>query len=810
MIGKNIRSLRHLWRLSDDSFRMALMKSKREGTYFLCEVFRGKLTIGRETEELMVVLNNVMRWADPYGTSNIFSALSEGYDHPINFQKAVVVRHSEIHGRHPFMDAVSSIILLPKDYSMQYEQFKKNAKKIFSTLITKYCCDANESKLHAIYCYSNGSKNLFGWAAQACYQNYFSVDAIKQILWWQETFPQMIKLLSKGTITAYTSQSQIMDLFGEIRALQKQKRITDAINSFNTKQRKMLQSYALSPKDKDALSRFANLSATKKQNFITKTSSMDSVSEILGMMRSLTSIIFDWNIDSFRQYLKETEELDYNVVQDKNNMMVLEVKDYETIKRIAKTTNWCISKNKTYWMQYTSGAGGYPKQYVIFDFNKEEDDALSIIGFTIGKQRNITAAHNFNNSNLLDDSARNVPSTLHSYLRRFISGNIYSILHNNGIDIGKLCAPTTQPYDWEKESALSYFHKCVGVDNSYVLKDDGPKVAIEVTDGDLRSFAPLFYEVNPHDGYYKYILFFDFGKNAYDPSRIMIAMITDGEYNEEYCVIFTDINGHGTNTTFNQALAEFGLPYDTIKRPNDPVKMVASLLTSCDIKMAQRIMEEFKVNPTKVFIMAESMGIQSKIEVSITRYYSLDYLNFYYGNGRRLSDAQKRLSLLIINDCLRDINSTLSRYDIASKVPTEKEIESFLNGTPTNYANSLILFNYIVLNMLFENENFNNDDSLSDLMNIFIECKYHGSIYDELMIKIASKISFGKNIERGSMLWARWVSVYGGGKAKEFADKNVFSLPYWKDNNLNAKTAIATATLAANTAQIPLPFDLEI
>ena len=805
MIGKNIRSLRHLWRLSDDSFHMALIKSKRERTYFLCEVFRGKLTIGRKTEELMVVLNNVMRWSDPYGTSNVFNALSEEYKHPINFSKAVVVRHSEIRDYHPFMDAVSSIILLPKGYSMQYEQFKKNAKKIFNTLITKYCCDPNESRLHAIYCYSNGSKNLFGWAAQACYQNNFSIDTIKQILWWQETSPQMIKLLSKGTITAYTSQKQIMDLFDEIRALQKQKRITDAINSFNTKQRKMLQSHDLSPKDKDALSRFANLSATKKQNFITKTSSMDSVGEILAMMRSLTSIIFDWNIDSFRKYLKETEKLDYTVVQDKNNMMVLEVKDYETIKRIAKTTNWCISKNKTYWMQYTNGVGDYPKQYVIFDFNKEEDDALSIIGFTIGRQRNITAAHNFNNSNLLDGSSRNVPSTLHSYLRRFISGNIYSILNDNGIDIGKLCAPTTQPYDWEKESALSYFYKCVGVGNSYVLKDDGSKVAIEVFDGDLRSFVPSFYEANPHDEYYKYILFFDFGKNAYDPSRIMIAMIYDGEYNEEGCGVLTDINGHGMNTTFNQALAEFGLPYDTIKRPNDSVKMIASLLISCDVKMAQRIMEDSKVDPTKVFAMAESMEIQRIINTSITKYYSLDYLNFYYENGRRLSDIRMSLPLLIADNCLREINSTLSRYNIASNAPTEKEIEIFLNGNPTNYANSLILFNYIVLNMLFENEDFNKDGCLSNLMKFFIECKYHGDIYDELMIKIANRMSFDK-IEEDSSLWATWVSIYGGTKVKEFAGKKVFSSPHWKDNGFIGKTV--SATLENGTIQDA--FDLEI
>ena len=83
--------------------------------------------------------------------------------------------------------------------------------------------------------------------------------------------------------------------------------------------------------------------------------------------------------------------------------MVLKVFDFETIKQLAKTTNWCISKNKSYWNNYVSPENN-TSQYVLFDFSKKEDDKHSIIGFTVMHNKGITNAHDFTNNNLFKNS----------------------------------------------------------------------------------------------------------------------------------------------------------------------------------------------------------------------------------------------------------------------------------------------------------------------------------------------------------------------------------------------------------------------
>ena len=78
------------------------------------------------------------------------------------------------------------------------------------------------------------------------------------------------KNLRKNTITAYTSNDDIMSLSEELLILRREKRINDVINMFNTAQKRILRAKAaeFSDKDKETLSKFYRLSETKKSNFI--------------------------------------------------------------------------------------------------------------------------------------------------------------------------------------------------------------------------------------------------------------------------------------------------------------------------------------------------------------------------------------------------------------------------------------------------------------------------------------------------------------------------------------------------------------
>ena len=115
-------------------------------------------------------------------------------------------------------------------------------------------------------------------------------------------------------------------------------------------------------------------------------------------MKTLVKIQYEWNKESFMKFLTNNEDFKYNIIHDKDNIVLLLVNDFETIKHIAKTTNWCISKNMQYWKNYMTST--LNKQYVMYNFGLKEDDEYSIVGFTVSDNNRITHAHSFTNISL--------------------------------------------------------------------------------------------------------------------------------------------------------------------------------------------------------------------------------------------------------------------------------------------------------------------------------------------------------------------------------------------------------------------------
>ena len=486
MIGTNIRGIRHLWRVSDCSLRKVLVRCGEHG-FDICEVIKTKPD--SKIGERMYIFNSCYNQTN-YSISTLSSLSTEMHDmlSEVTHSKTLEVAKS-CDGFRGYDGLFSEITLLPNSFDKDYASFLKENNKMVKSLTEKYCVNTNDIRVKRIYIYTDGSKYFFQWAMDLYFKAGCSMRTILNILTWNEHYKQLTKNLSKGTITAYTSQESVNDLMEELAILRNDKRVNDAINLFNTAQKKLLKANEQSKTDKNTLARFSKLSDTKKNNFIRKVSTIDDYQELMRQMRHVTSVHFDWSKESFMDFIKNVDGINYEVVYENDFVVLVKVADYETIKQLGKTTNWCISKNKSYWNTYIEYNHGKATQYMIFDFSKLEDDKLSIVGFTTTYNKGITSAHNFINDNLMNDGNNMNAFMLKSYLARFDNSNsIYKVLQNCGIDITLVAHYDKPQYKWSYEDLMSYLYECVDKNNVDIIKYDGDKLVLSVRDENIKYF----------------------------------------------------------------------------------------------------------------------------------------------------------------------------------------------------------------------------------------------------------------------------------------------------------------------------------
>lgn len=105
-------------------------------------------------------------------------------------------------------------------------------------------------------------------------------------------------------------------------------------------------------------------------------------------------------------------KLDNNKIEkvyDKNNIIVFEVKQFNESKDLG-SPSWCISRDNFYFNQYTSDKC---KQFILYDFNKNEFENDSLIGFTLHENGKNRTQHLKNDDYLnLNDSLNNIISEI--------------------------------------------------------------------------------------------------------------------------------------------------------------------------------------------------------------------------------------------------------------------------------------------------------------------------------------------------------------------------------------------------------------
>jgi hypothetical protein len=636
----------------------------------------------------------------------------------------------------------SQMVAVPADFEGKYKEFCNANKKQMSNVLKYGNIDMPLFKY--FFSISDGSKNFFFWAVNAFFKQNVSIYLLENVLLWNGKYSQLTNKLGKKTITGYTSCMDLFRLTSELSKLRREKRANDVINMFNTAQKKALKTLDLTARDYDTLSKFAKLSPKKKNNFIRKMSTIEDPVEILKQMSFLADVHFEWNKESLIEFIKNTDNFNCEVVIDRGDMLLLKVKDYETVKRLAKTTNWCISKDKKYWNEYVANKPD-STQYVILDFSKKEDDNLSIVGFTSIHDRGITNAHDFQNNNLMRDS--NEPRCkIRSFVSRSLdSRSIYSILNKNGINISDVVTYEPSPYEWNRDAMFAFLNQCIDPEDYYIIHDDGDRLVIVAESDDIKYFlGNTFIGITRLDKYDQVIMFVDFTKHKANPERLVYGVIRHNfKLHESYCGELFNIRSEHIPQTFDSKLDEYDLPYDIICRRNDVVQRFYNAFSEFEIGILRKLIT-YKDVILSLKKKEKANFVKEYIKTVMFHYKSFDYIDLFYDNGILISEvigdkSTGDIVLEIVNDMLYHCNEN-TNYD----VPSENDINDLFNGRIGNRYRNIYIANFIMLMKMVDNEN--NRTILHRILAGLCEKGFRCDLFDLVITRILSKINTSNNM----------------------------------------------------------------
>lgn len=738
MIGKYIRGFRHLYRN---------VENQKQVTILMCKcntIVIGDAIIVNQSSSSHTRL---LLFQNFYGERSLPEIIDDNdidrcQSLRYKYQYCQVIYDDEI-----LNQLGDEIILLPKDFNVQYEAFINNNKKILENIFSRLC-NQMDSIPKYIYALTEGSPNYFVWAINNIYKNYMPIQLIRHCINWCNNYPQLVKNLSKGTITAYNNKNQILELQNELVNIRKNKRINDVINMFNTQQKRLLKSKELTSKDTDILGKFYLLSDTKKHNFIRKMSTITDADEILKQMSLLTKTHFDWSKDSLLYYINNAENINCEIVYDNESILILKALDYETIKFLAKTTNWCISKNKRYWNDYVEKKGTKANQFVMFDFSKKEDDELSIIGFTTIEGKGITYAHSFTNNNLMGNKSKV------NYINQFIISrpNIFNVLRANNIPIHQFNDNNTLSYKWDKESFIETLNDYY-IDNYDIIYDENNKLAVIIYTKNPSELKPVLgyaasYLIHSHIE--KTIIFLDFNKNSYDENRILFSGIFKLSAHEEKPTQLCNLNGScGLGLSFNSMLEEYDLPYDTICRIDDKYQKTIDAFYSYNINLLNKYLKD----ETVLNELRKNGNLSSIITESLFNINTLDILLTIYDNNVTLLDIMSAKQVnSILASLIYESLSIASAYNY--HFPTEEEFSLLHSGRITD-SNKLKLIGYsMALKLICVNES-NCDIFGIDVLNMLLDGPRINNMHESILLllmkfipKARTIINSSKNIDK--------------------------------------------------------------
>ena len=534
---------------------------------------------------------------------------------------------------------VFGITVLGPDFLKEYNEFFSVNQKLVDKI--SYAGFDEDTKKY-VYAITEGSKNLIEWICNVHAKTGIRTTTFAQLLQWRDEYQEQCKKLSRGSITAYTKLDQVMNLREEMSVIRRERRANESASKFNTMQKKMLRDIISEPDTVNVLNKFHLLTNAKQMNFIKKVSSIDDIHELVRQLRHVTADHFKWTKEDFMDYLSNVEGLKYDIVYESDSIVVLTIGDYETIKQIAKTTNWCISKNKYYWDSYMHSEGA--TQYIMLDFSKKEDDNLSIIGFTTGKRVGITNAHDFTNNNMMparSDDENNCHLNRY-YCAHAIENDIYAVLTAAKIDFNIFMKGESLPYEWSRSGVMNHILKHVHKDNIKIIMDADNKLVLSIEEDSGVAYILGSQYTQKIGSLYqtlKHLLFFNFNRSPFLASSVIVAIIDEDDTGCETCFYLDDRSFSSRGYQFERILCDYGLPFDTIKRPVNKKELLGKSILSWTYEpsMSEGMTKEDISNV--LMTMMNSETFYRLLDRSICTYISFDYLDLLYSHGIRLIDT---------------------------------------------------------------------------------------------------------------------------------------------------------------------------
>lgn len=561
--------------------------------------------------------------------------------------------NGRIHGDLPTATGFNYNIVLNSENIKEYEDFTTVNKKVYNTVIQKYIRDTATNLF--IFALTEGNPVYFSWAAKMIAMGKLNFHSLVHLMEFANECNNSIKKLSKQNIVSLSSSKDILNGVWELFHIRAEIVANKTLNLFNPKQKHLLKEKVTEPSVIQILNNFSKLSTIKKINFVRKVSTIENVDEILNLMQFVcTNSYFNWNQEDFHKFIENVEGLDYTVVAKKPNLTVIKVHDFETVKRLGKMTNWCISKNRSYWDQYINRSnhvllGGFPTplspnnaheeifeltdddksslirkliesdddyrrnkksnigQYMIFDFNRKEDDKLSIVGLTANTETGITHAHNFINEDMTlrhehpEGMMPNVPDvpngedsewmniynteeediTVEESKPKADERSIFGFLDNRNIDASLFTQYEYKRFVWNKKNLLAFIDKHLD-DGSYdIIYDDNDKLLIRTNSlriGFLLDHYSSIFRIQGtstyrNEGIKAFFCYFDFTNPKFEPSSMLVYPIFEENLIEKAVEPFNQL-GNQLRThekgyrEFTDLILSLGLPFDLIRRPD--------------------------------------------------------------------------------------------------------------------------------------------------------------------------------------------------------------------------------------------------
>lgn len=727
MIGKKIRSYNHLLRKLEENVPQRIMFFNH---HYVSDGFIVRNIFCEGYRNNLVFFNNKKgNYTNSYFNPSKFSSYLEKNKKISSFNYVYDFRDS-----YPYCFG-NYVIFLPEDIDEKFLEFKQQNKKLFSGI---NFMDEHQGEELFLYTLFHDSPNLFSWAIRAFYKQKISLDTLMNVSNWVNTYGNMSNKLSKGTITAYNTKDAIFSMYDEMIALKRLKRANDTINLFNTAQKKLLKQIDLTDEVIFVLNRFNTLSSTKCQNFIRKMSTIEDANEIIRQMSFLINLHFSWDRESFLAFLNNSENFKFDMIYDNDNIIIVNCKDYETIKHLAKTTNWCISKNKSYWNQYTCHSD--VKQYILFNFNCQEDEEYSIIGFTCMRDEAITHAHSFTNSNLMSNNG--ISGVIKSFSHP--SENINSILNNLNIPMDLIYKQVKCKYDWNKKSFIEFLDYSLSDDNYDILYDEGSKFVFTTKNQNVKfivndnNFSRVFNRnIEPNTSCF--IFFVDFSMNEKNENRILFTNIYKDKYTSEEKPISKMMNYscRTTSISFNRMLHEYNMPYDSICRIFSYDVVIQDSIFNLDAD----ILDFYLKKEECIHFINNKFKFNDEIYYGIYQslfdYNTIDILHVFYSNG---ISFQTMIGKDNMNQFIHGIISKILEFG-NGKLPSLYEIENMYNSK-IPYDKKMLSGYFSALELILNNES--HLDFYSIIKRVYGNISYKSLLYKYLIDKFIDKLDFSK------------------------------------------------------------------